>query len=101
MKKNCWEFTGCGRQLGGNREQEGICPAALMTVYNGVNGGKNAGRVCWMIAGTRCEDDRQGTFSQKVTSCRECDFYKAVSDEEKEALKLPLSILKNVVNRLK
>jgi hypothetical protein len=101
MKKNCWEFKGCGRQPGGKRAEEGICPTALMTIYNGINSGENGGRVCWMIAGTACENRVQGTFAQKVLSCAECDFYQAVTDEEGETLKLPLAILEDIVGRLK
>jgi hypothetical protein len=101
MRKNCWEFKGCGRQPGGDHEKDGICPTAFMTVYEGINGGKNAGRVCWMIAGTRCESRLQGTFAQKVLSCTECDFYRAVMDEEGEDLKLPLAVLEDLLCRLK
>ncbi|MEJ2696037.1 MAG: hypothetical protein P8013_05260 [Candidatus Sulfobium sp.] len=100
MKKNCWEFKGCGRQPGGDRKKEGVCPTALMTIYDGINGGENGGRACWMIAGTRCEGKMQGTFAHKVQSCTECDFYRAVTDEEGQELKLPLEILEDMLCKL-
>lgn len=101
MKRNCWEFKGCGRQPGGDNEEEGICPTALMTIYDGINEGKNGGRACWMIAGTRCEGRMQGTFAHKVQSCGQCDFYRSVADEEGEDLGMPLGILEELVGRLK
>ncbi len=82
-KKNCWEVMGCGRQEGGERVQElGTCPAAVDTSANGLNGGKNGGRICWAIAGTFCGGKVQGTFAQKNVICMVCAFYKRVKEEE-------------------
>ncbi len=97
MKKNCWEFKGCGREPGGAQEKDGICPTALMTIYDGINSGENGGRVCWMIAGTACENRVQGTFAQKVQCCSECDFYRTVMAEEGGAINLSLSILEDMI----
>jgi hypothetical protein len=83
MKKNCWEFMGCGRQPGGARVKElGICPAVIETRLHCVHGGTNAGRACWVVAGTLCKGETQGTFAQKFQNCELCDFYKAVKQEE-------------------
>ncbi|GBD98556.1 hypothetical protein BMS3Abin07_00576 [bacterium BMS3Abin07] len=55
MKRNCWEFKGCGREPGGkNAEGLGVCPAATYERLDGIHRGKNGGRVCWIIAGTMC-----------------------------------------------
>lgn len=58
---NCWEYMGCSVS---NREN---CPA-----FN-----KEAGHICWLVAGTLCEDgESQGMFIDKVGDCRECKWYK-------------------------
>jgi len=54
---NCWDFKKCGRT---------DCPARV----------RNAGCLCWIVAGTMCGGSVQGTFAQKIGSCLECDFYK-------------------------
>src|SRR3989304_8262635 len=82
-KKNCWEFKGCGRELGGQNVHElGVCPAAIYRRLDGVHGGKSAGRACWIVAGTMCAGRIQGTFAQEYKDCLKCDFYKSVKKEE-------------------
>ena len=82
-KLNCWEFTNCGREVGGkNAKRLGVCPAALETRADGIHGGMNAGRCCWAVAGTFCGGKTQGTFAKKFLSCSECPFYKLVTEEE-------------------
>jgi hypothetical protein len=84
---DCWVFTECGREPGGQRVEElGVCPAAIEDRVDGVNHGTNAGRACWVIAGTLCEGDVQGTFSAKLGTCLECAFYDQVVHEEGPAL---------------
>jgi hypothetical protein len=81
-KANCWEVKRCGRQPGGAKAAElGACPAATSSLV-AINNGKNAGRVCWAIAGTLCGGKVQGTFAQKVANCINCEFYLAVKREE-------------------
>ncbi len=83
MKQNCWDFLNCGREPGGINESElGICPASTEMKLDGVHGGINAGRTCWAVAGTFCEGEVQGTFAQKFKSCKECNFYRIVYEEE-------------------
>jgi len=83
-KSNCWEYKQCGREPGGRQVQEsGVCPAAIETKANGINGGKNGGRVCWAIAGTLCEGYVQGTYALKYGFCLQCDFCQLVLKEEK------------------
>jgi hypothetical protein len=82
-KANCWEFKKCGRQPGGAKASElGICAAATVTQANGLNGGKNGGRVCWAIAGTLCGGQIQGSYATKLTNCMQCDFHKLAIQEE-------------------
>ncbi|MDY6952300.1 MAG: chemotaxis protein CheW [Thermodesulfobacteriota bacterium] len=52
----CWEVKNCGKQ---------DCPA-----YG------NRDLRCWMISGTFCRDEIQGSFHEKIDACRKCDFYK-------------------------
>lgn len=82
-KLNCWEFMKCGREPGGANAQElGVCPAASDTRYDGIQGGKNAGRVCWVVVGTMCEGEVEGTFAKKFLDCKKCEFYRKVTREE-------------------
>ena len=77
---NCWEFKKCGREEGGENEEEfGICPAATETRLNGVNNGRNGGRSCWVLAGTLCDSRVQGSAVDKLEFCRGCTFFKQVS----------------------
>ena len=82
-KKNCWEIKKCGREPGGTKNVElGICPAATDTECTGINSGKNAGRICWAIAGTFCGGKVQGDFAQKIVSCMSCEVFRQVKSEE-------------------
>jgi hypothetical protein len=79
---NCWEYKKCGREVGGSRIQElGVCPAAEDQLWDGVNGGTNAGRFCWYVVGTYCDGDVQGTFVAKYRKCVQCDFFLKVDLE--------------------
>ncbi len=93
LKVNCWEHKKCGRQLGGDRVSElGVCPAFIEKRLNGIHGGLNGGRCCYVIAGTFCEGKVQGVYAQKLSSCRDCDFYKLLMSEEGSAKKSPVEI---------
>jgi diguanylate cyclase (GGDEF)-like protein len=64
--KNCWEVKNCGREQGGARVDElGICPAY-----------PDRGHSCWLVTGTLCGDEVQGTFAQKEMNCLQCKTYK-------------------------
>ena len=94
MEVNCWEFKKCGKEFGGNKVDElGVCPAVKEKKVDGINNGKNAGRCCWAISGTLCDDKVQGTFSQKVLDCMVCDFYRMVMKEEGTNFTKPDKIL--------
>ncbi len=97
MKQNCWEFKECGREIGGKNVAElGVCSAYEEPRLNGVHGGRNAGRSCWVIAGTFCGDKVQGTFAEKEKTCLVCDFYKMVRKEEKENFQMTGHLLKTI-----
>lgn len=82
-KKNCWEFKKCGRQPGGPKAAElGICPATVHQPLNGSHHGKNAGRSCWVVAGSLCGGKIQGTYAQKLNNCWRCEFMNLVKKEE-------------------
>jgi methyl-accepting chemotaxis protein len=61
-KMNCWEAIQCA-----HKEQ---CPAY-----------PEKGRLCLAVTGTLCRGEKQGSYMEKVDSCREkCAFYKDVID---------------------
>ena len=85
MSLNCWDFKKCGRQPGGAQAAElGICPACTDRRADGLNGGRNGGRVCWVLTGTLCGGKVQGTFAQKLGNCMQCEFYQLVHTEQKD-----------------
>ena len=97
MKKNCWEVMCCGREPGGKNAKElGVCPAATDERLSGTHGGKCAGRACWVLAGTFCEGDVQGTFAQKYRDCTQCRFFKLVRKEEGSEYQTALVLLKKL-----
>ncbi|MGC2061527.1 MAG: hypothetical protein WA610_01015 [Thermodesulfovibrionales bacterium] len=96
-KKNCWEYKKCGRETGGEHVTElGICPAAEEGRLDGIHSGKNAGRSCWIVAGTLCQGNVQGSFAQKYQSCEQCDFYRIVKEEEFPRFELSVLLLKKI-----
>lgn len=96
-KQNCWEFKGCERQEGGKKAEElGVCPASIDERLNGAHSGKNAGRACWVLAGTMCGGKVQGIFAQKYANCEYCDFFKAVRNEEGPKFELSILLLKKI-----
>jgi len=96
-KRNCWEVKQCGREPGGTHEKDlGICPVTLEVRLNGANGGKNAGRSCWVVAGSLCKGEVQGTFALKYKNCKVCDFYNQVKQEEAFQFELSAVLLSRI-----
>lgn len=96
-KLNCWEFKQCGREPGGIYVHDlGICPAATEERLDGVHDGINAGRACWVVAGTMCRGEIQGTFAQKISDCAQCEFYDYVKSGEDDDFMLTINILKKI-----
>ncbi|MCI5137283.1 MAG: hypothetical protein D3922_02440 [Candidatus Electrothrix sp. AR1] len=78
-KLNCWEFKKCGREPGGrNVSQYGVCSIPVAIDRDGINGGKNGGRACWMWRELACIKIMQKCSVQEIRECRECDFYLSV-----------------------
>jgi len=97
-KLNCWEFKHCGREPGGAKTAEfGVCPAATEVRVDGVNDGANGGRCCWVIVGTLCGGQVQGSFASKVSSCLKCDFNNLVVKEQGNEL----VYIKTILEKLK
>jgi hypothetical protein len=85
-KKNCWEHKNCGRWVGGPKAVElGVCPVTTYQQLDGAHGGTNAGRVCWVVAGSLCGGKVQGSYAQKLNNCWRCDFMNFVKKEEEPA----------------
>ncbi len=83
MTLNCWDFIKCERQPGGRKARElGVCPASIDDQHHGKNNGINAGRYCWVISGTLCDNEAQGSFALKIAKCLDCEFYRLVRNEE-------------------
>lgn len=96
-KLNCWEHKKCERQPGGKLVYKfGLCRATRESRLDGVHGGDNGGRSCWVVAGTFCGGKVQGTFARKYETCKECDFYKMVLGEEGSNLEITLSLFKRL-----
>lgn len=99
---NCWEYKKCGREPGGAKAAvAGACPAATEKSLDGIHRGDNAGRACWIIAGTFCGGKPQGDFAAKLDSCASCDFFNLVLAEEKMDLQAAedLRLILDVVTR--
>jgi hypothetical protein len=80
---NCWEYMSCGREPGGRlSESSGICPASTEQGLDKVHGGKNAGRACWVVAGTFGKKRSDCTLAGEYRHCSACPFYKMVKNEE-------------------
>ena len=93
-KLNCWEYHRCGREEGGiHANERGVCPAAVEASLDTIHDGKNAGRACWVVAGTFCEGIRQGTFATKIKGCEKCNFYNLVRSQEQTDFRVPVILL--------
>ncbi len=83
-KKNCWDVMECTKE---------DCPAKVEEKLNGIHDGINAGRTCWVVAGTRCKGEVQGEYAQKFQNCSTCKFYLQVREEEGGHLRSGLTLL--------
>lgn len=94
---NCWEFNSC--------KYYGVCPASTYADSDGFFGGKNAGRACMFIKNTFSHTNSNFVFDIKTYNeklekrCKHCDFYKALIDENSQAMSLEL--LKQYINNKK
>ena len=96
-RQNCWEYKKCGREPGGAHVHDlGVCPATRELRLDGVHQGKNGGRSCWVVAGSLCGGEIQGTFAQKFHNCSSCDFYTSVKAQEGGYFELSAVLLKKL-----
>lgn len=93
QKMNCWEFNKCGREPGGTHRGLGICPAATTGYLDNIHGGRHAGRACWVIPGTFCNEQVQGSYAQKFERCEQCSFYQSVRHEEGKTFMVSVVLL--------
>ena len=83
MKLNCWEFKNCGREENGVKVKSlGVCPVYTEMKLDSIHGGRNGGRACWVVSGSLCDGEVQGSYSEKYRKCFHCDFYNLVRQEE-------------------
>ena len=80
-KMNCWEFKNC-RKVFLVKNRLITCPVITYFRQDGINNGKNAGRVCWTINNTFCNGAQVKDVKEKISKCFKCEFYLKVKEEE-------------------
>lgn len=76
QKLNCWQYKNCGREKGGLLVDElGECPVSASMKIDGYNGGRAAGRACWMVL-------KPASSPCYGKACHSCEFYRRVVFEE-------------------
>ncbi|MDU9050552.1 MAG: hypothetical protein Q3M30_17025 [Candidatus Electrothrix sp. Rat3] len=80
---NCWEFKKCGREVNGeNVLLYGLCSAAIDSSLDGIHGGKNGGRCCWVVKSVYNKDKKFGCrCTVDYIECHKCNFYELVKEE--------------------
>ena len=91
MKKNCWEVKACEKCI--KILGDDACPVCKESKLHGVHGGVNGGRACWTIPHTKCGGVTQGSFGSKFDTCKACNFYKMVKEEEQGLFQFSATIL--------
>jgi len=82
-RENCWQFSSCRKEVHGKiADVLSVCPVALESRLDGIHGGRNAGRACWVVPGTHCHGSIQNTPEEKRKACGHCAFYLKVAGEE-------------------
>jgi len=98
MKLNCWEYSKCGYGPDGvNSLKKGMCcPVATSGIHDGINHGKNAGRFCWTMSGTFCNEVAGQPTCFKLCDCIRCPFMaKVIEEEERNFLLNPQQVAKH------
>lgn len=70
----------CGKQDGTDKSD--VCPIAAEKSANGLNGGKNGGRLCWIIADAHPATWRSCSIKGRKDPCFSCEFRFKVMMEE-------------------
>ncbi|MCK5613344.1 hypothetical protein KAR91_66355 [Candidatus Pacearchaeota archaeon] len=88
-KQNCWEFMNCGKEPEGSKSTYiGVCPVSIKSPMNGINDGKNAGRICWRVAGSLSGNNAMALCDVNVENCLKCEFYNHVRQQEIQSFTL-------------
>jgi len=74
-KLNCWEFNKCSNNSINLNSDRNVCPVKREFIANGLNGGINGGRICWVIEENHCK-------IHKKADCLQCEFHYKVMAEE-------------------
>jgi hypothetical protein len=93
---NCWEYKKCGFGPHEKRDNNVSCPTVSERRLHGVHNGEQAGRACWVVAGTYCNGTVQGKFAKKYDTCMNCDFYQMVLEEEGHKFEITLRLMKRL-----
>ncbi len=64
----------------------GICPVTTDALSNGVHGGVNGGRWCWVVKGMLCENEGLEPLREQVMACGRCEFFRVLQFEEGSGL---------------
>jgi hypothetical protein len=72
---NCWDFKKCCKKKDSRGNSNNLCPVKKEFNANGLNGGINGGRICWVIMDSHCKKKAQ-------TNCFQCEFHYKVMAEE-------------------
>ncbi|OAT87139.1 methyl-accepting chemotaxis protein [Desulfotomaculum copahuensis] len=62
-KENCWYNLKCPP------DRKESCPAYT----------EGRGRECWLVTGTRCRGENQGSYTDKINHCRQCPHYQKIN----------------------
>jgi chemotaxis signal transduction protein len=77
--EKCWEVKSCNKK---------DCPAYGSSDLR-----------CWMISGTFCRDEIQGSFHEKIEACSKCNFYqKAQTDRSVIIMGIVVDSVSEVLN---
>jgi hypothetical protein len=90
-KLNCWELKKCKRiDKDELRDDDdlGVCRVYTEKFLDGLNDGKNGGRICWIIDSALCDEKlTTGFIINRNFNCQNCEFYKLVREEQGEKFK--------------
>lgn len=82
-RQNCWEFWEYDLRKSLTESPTcRKCPAVVDMRLDGVHGGRNAGRACWVVPGTLCGGELHGEYQEKKKTCMSCDFFRSVRSHE-------------------
>jgi len=84
--------------IGGWNSPFAVAPSNPSVIYFGdTRVWKSAtGGTSWVVSGTLCKGEVQGTFAQKYKNCEICDFYQMVRKEEGPGFTYSVLLLKRI-----